>query len=182
MELSLFFIVFIFTLYHIQLKYFQEAMLLWSMLFGPQRHLSTSIKLMHQATKSILVGTRDSARASLTSGPVSQMCHRRPHIRFVLCCCYLESLKNFLTRGHHFYFALALAHYVASPANIYRKSTTFIESLWLVNFSKGHLKDVSASRSVLIFIFPLRLPSFQTYLSLSFRLEHKKENLFYLSL
>lgn len=147
--------VFIFTLYHIQLKDFQETMLPWSTLFEPQGHLSTSIKLMHQATKSILVGTKDLAGANLTSGPVSQTCHRRPHIQLVLCCCHLESLKNFLTRGHHFYFALALALYVASPANIYRKSTTFIESLWLVNFSKGHLMEESASCSVLNLHFSL---------------------------
>ena len=125
------------------------------MLFAPQKHLSTSVKLIHQTTKSILIGTKDLARATLTSGPVLQTCHRRPHIQSVLCCCHLKSLKNFLTRGHHFYFALALAHYVANPANIYRKSTTFIESFWLVNFSKGHLMDMNVSCSVLNLHFSL---------------------------
>ena len=105
--------------------------------------------------KSILIGTKDLARATLTSGPVLQTCHRRTHIWSVLCCCHLESLKNFLTRGHRFYFALALAHYVANPANIYRKSTTFIESFWLVNFSKGHLMDMNVSCSVLNLHFSL---------------------------
>lgn len=125
------------------------------MFFAPQKHLSTSVKLIHQTTKSILIGTKDLARATLTTGPVLQTCHRRPHIWTVLCCCHLESLKNFLTRGHHFYFALALAHYVANPANIYRKPTTFIESFWLVNFSKGHLMDVNVSCSVLNLYFSL---------------------------
>lgn len=104
--------------------------------------------------KSILTGTKDLARANLTSGPALWTCDRRPHIWSVLCCCYLDILKNFLTDGQHFYFALASADYVTSPANIYRKSATFTECLWLEDFSKGHLTEVSASCSVLNLHFP----------------------------